>query len=78
MAGYRRIRTGGFNIPVQRKSMPHKRCPRGYRWVRDHCEKKVLRTGVTRIETTTKFGWQNGPIATREKKVVEEVKNGGT
>ena len=68
-------------IPLRgrKKKVPkgHKRCRLGYHWANGHCVRNSNRLRPTRIERTIKFGWDKGPVATRETKVVEEIKNGG-
>lgn len=54
----------------------HKRCRLGYHWANGRCVRNPLKMHTTRIERTTRYGWDKGPVATKEKKVVEEIKDG--
>ena len=52
------------------------KCRPGYHRVNGRCVRSPLKMRTTRIEHTTKIGWENGPVVTKEKKVVEEIKDG--
>ena len=51
-------------------------CRPGYHRVNGRCVRNSGRSRITRVERTTKVGWEKGPVAIRETKVIKEIKNG--
>lgn len=49
----------------------------GRHWVEGHCADDPSKMSTTRIEKTTRYGWDRGPVYIKEKRTTEEREGRG-